>query len=93
MNIESTRSKKKSFTRPSVVINQHPENQHYFSRKRVVLGERRYKDALNETKNEDNRKQPNKIIIFGDSIPRGIKVNEFNYYLKSGEAKFKCTPV
>ena len=69
MNIESTTSKEKSFTRPSFVINQHPENQHDFSRKRVLPGERLYKDALNETKSKDNRKQSNEIIIFGDSTP------------------------
>ena len=91
MNIESARSKEKLFTRPSVVINKHSENQHDFSRKRVVPGERLYKDALNETKSKDNRKDSNEII-FGDSVPRGIKVNEFNYHLKSGEAKFKCIP-
>ena len=32
-NIESTRSKAKSFTISSAVINQHPESQHDFSRK------------------------------------------------------------
>ena len=61
MNIESTRSKEKSFIRPSVVINQHPESQHNISRKRVVPGERLYEDALNETKSKDNRKQSNKL--------------------------------
>ena len=61
MNIESTRSMEKSFIRPSVVINQHPESQHNFSRKRVVPGERLYEDALNETKSKDNRKQSNKL--------------------------------
>ena len=86
MNMES---KENSFTRPSVVINQHPENQHDFSRERIVPRELLYIDALNETKIKDNRKQSNKII-FGDSIPHGIEVSEFNYYLKSGEAKFKC---
>ena len=92
MNTETTRLKRKSFTRPSVVTNQHPGNQHDFLRKRVTPGERLYKDALNETKSKENRKQSNKIIIFGGSIPRGIKVNQFNYYLKSGETKFKCIP-
>ena len=87
MNMES---KENSFTRPSVVINQQPENQHDFSRERIVPRELLYIDALNETKIKDNRKQSNKIIIFGDSIPHGIEVSEFNYYLKSGEAKFKC---
>ena len=45
--------------------------------------ERLYKDALNEMKSKDNRKQSNKIIILGDIIPRGIKVNELNYFLKA----------
>ena len=71
---------------------ENPETQYDFLIKRVVLGKRLYKDALSETKSKDSRKQSNKIIIFGGSIPRGIKVNEFNYYLKFGEAKFKCIP-
>ena len=71
---------------------ENPEIQYDFLIKRVVLGKRLYKDALSETKSKDSRKQSNKIIIFGGSIPRGIKVNEFNYYLKFGEAKFKCIP-
>ena len=82
MNMESTRLKANSFTRPSVVTNKHPENQHDFLRERVIPGEWLYKDALNETKSKDNSKKSNKIMIFGDddSIPRGIKVSESNYY-------------
>ena len=51
MNIEPT-----SFTRPFAIINQHPENQHDFLRKRVGPGERLYNDTLNETKSKRNRK-------------------------------------
>ena len=91
MNIESTRPKTKLITRPSVIINQHPENQHNISRKRVVPGTRMYKDSLNEIKSKDNSKQSNKVI-FGDSIPRTTRISEFNYYLKSSEEKFKCIP-
>ena len=90
MKIAWTRRKTKSVTRPPVVINQHPKNQNDFSRKRLVPGERLYKDALNETKSKDNSKQSNKIIILDDSIPRGKGVSKFNYYSKSGEMKFKC---
>ena len=61
-------------------------------RKRVIPVERLYKDPLNKTKSKNNSTQPNKIAIFGDSIPRGIKVSEFNCSLKSVEAKFKCIP-
>ena len=39
MNMESTRLKANSFTRPSVVTNKHPENQHDFLRERVIPGE------------------------------------------------------
>ena len=92
MNIESTRSKTKSFTRPFVVIDQHPENQHDFSRKKALPGERLYEDAPNETESKDNSKQSNKLIIFVDSIPPEIKVSGINYYLKFSEAKFKCIP-
>ena len=89
---ESTRSKTKSFTRPFVVIDQHPENQHDFSRKKALPGERLYEDAPNETESKDNSKQSNKLIIFVDSIPPEIKVSGINYYLKFSEAKFKCIP-
>ena len=51
MNIEPT-----SFTRTFVIINQHPENQHDFMRKRVGPEERLYNDTLNETKSKRNRK-------------------------------------
>ena len=36
-----------------------------------------------------NKKKRNKIVIFGDSIPRAIRRAEFNNYLK-GSAMFKC---
>ena len=85
MNIESARSKTKSFTRPFVVIDQHPENQHDFSRKKALPGERLYEDAPNETESKDNSKQSNKLIIFVDSIPPEIKVSGINYYLKFSE--------
>ena len=90
MNIALTRRMTKPFNRPPVAINQHPKNQNDFSRKRLVPGERLYKDALNETKSKDKSKQSNKIIIIDDSIPREKEVRGFNYYSKSGEVKFKC---
>ena len=63
MNIESTRPKTRSFTRTPVVINQYPENQYDFSRKKVVPTERPYKSVLNEKKNKDNSKQSNPLMI------------------------------
>ena len=70
MNVESTIPKTKSFTRPPVVINQHPENQ------------RLYKDTLNETKSKDNSKQSNKIVVFGYRIPCETRVVKFIYFFK-----------
>ena len=61
INIELTRSKTKSFTRPSLVINQHPEYWHDFLRKRVVHEERLYKDALNKAKSKNKMKQFSKL--------------------------------
>ena len=92
MNIESARPKTKSFTRPPVVINQHPKNRHDFSRKAVLPWERIYKDALNETKGKYNSKQSSEIVVFNDNIlSRGIVVSEFNYYyFKPGKANFIC---
>ena len=89
MNIESTRSKTKSFTRPFVVIDQHPENQHDFSRKKALPGERPYENAPDETESKDNSNQSNKLIIFVDNIPPEIKVGGINYYVKFSDVKFK----
>ena len=33
-----------------------------------------------------------KVIIFGDSIPRGIRIHEFNSLVKKGYAKMKSFP-
>ena len=33
-----------------------------------------------------------KVIIFGDSLPRGIRIHEFNSLVKKGYAKMKSFP-
>ena len=58
--------------RPSVVVNNYPENQHSYGRK----------SSASESKFSKRKKQ---IVIFGDSIPRGIRLREFKellYYVE-----------
>ena len=68
--------------RSSVVINQHPENQHDF-RKIVRPGNSSYSDVTRHGKN---------IKIISDSIPKGLRMYEFNRYIKSGKASIITFP-
>ena len=63
--------------RPSVVVNNHPENQHSFGRKFSA---------------PESKFSKRKIVIFSDSIPRGIRLREFNYWLHKGYAQLKSFP-
>ena len=65
--------------RPSVVVNNYPENQHSYRRK----------FSASQSKLSKRKKQ---IVIFGDSIPRGIRLHEFNYWLHKGHAQLKSFP-
>ena len=65
--------------RPSVVVNNYPENQHSYGRK----------FSASESKFSKRKKQ---IVIFNDSIPRGIRLREFNYWLHKGYAQLKSFP-
>ena len=38
------------------------------------------------------QKERKQIVIFGDSIPRGIRLHEFNYWLHKGYAQLKSFP-
>ena len=74
---------------PQVVVNNHPEKQTVFANQKVVPGEASY--AVTTT---TRTKQSNKAntIIFGDSIPKGIRHREFNQMLKNGSAQFMIFP-
>ena len=65
--------------RSSVVVNNYPENQHSYGRKFSTSG----------SKFSKRKKQ---IVIFSDSIPRGIRLREFNYWLHKGYAQLKSFP-
>ena len=67
-------------TRPQVVVNRFTENQDVFNRSKLVPGELSYTNAMKSTRLNSGRQ--NRIIIFGDSIFRGIRVREFNNEIK-----------
>ena len=60
-------------------MNNYPENQHSYGRK----------FSASESKFSKRKKQ---IVIFSDSIPRGIRLREFNYWLHKGYAQLKSFP-
>ena len=61
------------------MVNNYPENQHSYGRK----------FSASESKFSKRKKQ---IVIFSDSIPRGIRLREFNYWLHKGYAQLKSFP-
>ena len=71
--------------RPSVVINWKPENQNLFNGRstNTVPGNSSYKRITEHGKN---------TTILSDSIPKGIRMWEFNRHLNSGKAHIKPFP-
>ena len=65
--------------RSSVIVNNYPENQHSYGRK----------SSASESK---FTKRKNQIVVFSDSIPRGIRLREFNYWLHKVYAQLKSFP-
>ena len=78
----TTRTTKASKGRPSVVVNQHPENQTVFGNI-VRPGNSSYSDITRYGKN---------IKIICDSIPKGLRMYEFNKYVESGRASIATFP-
>ena len=62
--------------RPSVVVNNYPENQYSSERK----------SSASESKFSKRNKQ---IVIFGENIPCGISLRKFNYWLQKRYAQLK----
>ena len=80
--------------RLSVVINRYPENQMTFQNTGtsqnnlpIVPGKQTYKNAAVQ-----KRKLPAKTLILSDSIARGIKIYEFNKYIKYDRANLLTFP-
>ena len=90
MKTAKTIVKSNPSTKPQVGVNRFPENQDVFNRSKLVPGEFSYSSTVKSTR--INSSKQNRIIIFGDSISRGIRVREFNNETKNGYAKFKTFP-
>ena len=90
LSILSTIDKATSLPLPEVVVNRFPEHQGVFNGSKLVPGELSYTSAVKST--WLNSGKQNRVIIFGDSIFRGIPFREFNNEIKNGFAKFKTFP-
>ena len=90
MKTAKTIAKSNHSTRPQVVVNRFPEHQDVFNGSKSVPGELSYSGAVKSA--WSNSDKQNRIIIFGDSIFRGIRFREFNNEIKNGYAKFKTFP-
>ena len=75
--------------RSGVVINKYPENQHIFGKQNINAkhAHETYTDAVHGNIKKDTRK----IIMFTDSIPRGICMRKFNQ-CADGVARLKSFP-
>ena len=71
------------------VVNDSSENID-FIRPNTAPGNKSYADVAmsRKTKNSITKK----VIVFGDSIIRGVRVREFNQQVKNGYAKFRSFP-
>ena len=83
MNGRSESRSKISKGRPTVVINQQPENQTVFRGNVIKPGNNLYSDITSYGK---------KIKIISDSIPIGIRMREYNKWLESGTASIVSFP-
>ena len=79
--------KNKNTGRPEVVINQYPENQTVYPRKRIVPGTNSYSESLGNSQTNSRN-----IKIFSDSIPRGIRIKQMNQQIKNDNARIHSFP-
>ena len=90
MKTAKTIAKSDYSTTSQVVVNRFPEHQDVFNGSKLVPRELSDTSAVKPT--WLNSGKQNRIIIFGDSIFRGIRFREFNNKIKNGYAKFKTLP-
>ena len=79
--------KNKNTGRPEVVINQYPENQTVYPRKRIIPGTNSYSESLGNSQTNSRN-----IKIFSDSIPKGIRIKQMNQQIKNGNARIHSFP-
>ena len=90
MKTAKTIAKSNHSTRPQAVVNHFPEHQDLFNGSKLVPGNLPYTSAVKSSRLNSGKQ--NRIIIFGDTIFRGIRFREFNNETKNGYAKFKTFP-
>ena len=72
------------------MINKKPENQHNFQRvKHHAITDR---NIRREESRLGNRRKIKRTIMFSDSIPKGIRIREFNRYIANATARLKRFP-
>ena len=69
--------------RLQVAVNHFPENQDVYFKSSVVPDNRSCAETMQSLR---------KVIIFGDSIPQGIRIHEFNSLVRKSYAKMKPFP-
>ena len=74
MKTEKTIAKSNHSTRPQLVVKRFPEHQDVFNESKLVPGELSYNNAVKSTLL--NSGEPNRIIIFGDSMYRVCTDNQ-----------------
>ena len=67
--------------RTQIVVNNYPENQKTFSGLPVIPGKDKYSGTVKA------KPEPANTLIFKDSIPKGIRMFDFNKLIKSRKAK------
>ena len=72
--------------RPSVVINKYPERQIEFLRPPIVPGTELFSEAFLLSKGQRD------ILIFTDSIPKGIHIRELNSFIKNSKTEMLSFP-
>lgn len=80
---QNLNSKNKNGRRPLIVTNNFPENDVIINRRKTVPGNTSYSEIVEKGK---------MTYVFGTSLIKGIRRNEFNYYLKNTHAIFKSYP-
>ena len=95
--VEEAKSRRKSNVPSNLhsrshVINCSSKNENTFPRNNFVPGDVTCADAAKSVKRSLTGHRQNRIVIFGDSITRRIRVGGFNRELDTGNAKIRTFP-
>ena len=72
------------------MIKKKPENQYDFQRvKHHAINER---NIRHEESRLENRRKSKRIIMFSNSIPKGIRIRKFNRCITNAAARLKSFP-